>query len=496
MLNSDNCLASNSRLSNVRRPILTGFRRDEDGGIIILTLLLLMTILVMGGMAVDFMRFESQRVQLQSVSDRATLAAAELDVDKSKAELVITDFFETAGFADNIIGTPVIVDNGNSRTVSVDSQVDINTFYLRLVGIDQLSAPARSGATEGVGKVEISLVLDISGSMRYASSTTSESNGGKFADLQDAAKAFANKVLDPENGGQVSLNIIPYAGGTNPGPHMFDYLNGVRLASPSIIGDGDGDGDGSIVATVDPFQLSSCLELTAADFTGSGLPGLGRQQVPHFQYWSIAASVMDWGWCPQDVSSIRYAISDATEAADFIDGIRMHDGTGTHYGMKYGLAALDPTSQPAFAAMNAIDDGLVPDAFVNRPAGWDDNETRKIIVLMTDGAITEQVRPNNGLDPLNLTNHLQGRSSSFRYELSSRTTNVNRFDDVCDLAKSSERDVAVYTVAFAVGAGSAAETQMKNCASQASMFFRASGTDITTVFEDIAQQITDLRLNL
>lgn len=483
-------------MDTARRAILKKFCRDEDGGIIIMTVVLLVVMLVIAGMAVDFMRFESRRAMLQSVSDRAVLAAAELD-QSMDPKLVVTDFFKAAGFEGNIVGTPTVVDTGNSRTVTVNSEVDVNTFYLRLVGIDQLAAPARSGATEGIGKVEISLVLDISGSMRYASASTTESDGGKFADLQDAAKAFANKVLDPANGGQVSLTIVPYAGGVNPGPEMFNYLNGVRLTTPAVIDDGDADGDGSISAVTDPFQVSSCLELTAADFTTSGLPGTGRPQMPHFQNWSIAAAVMDWGWCPQDVSAIRYAISDPQEAVDFIDGIRMHDGTGTHYGMKYGLAALDPATQPAFEALNAIDDDLVPDAFVNRPAAWDDNETRKIIVLMTDGAITEQVRPNDALNPLNLTKHLQGgQPSSARYELSSRATNVTRFDDVCDLAKSSERDVAVYTVAFEVGIGSAAETQMKNCASQASMFFRASGTDITTVFEGIAQQITDLRLNL
>lgn len=486
------------------KALVSQLKKEEDGAIVVLTLLLLVSMLIVGGMAVDFMRLESERTRLQSVSDRAVLAAASLDQTRDP-EQVITDFFQTAGYGGSIVGTPVVVDNGNSRTVTVNSQMALDTFYLRLAGIDQLTTPAVSAATEGIGKVEISLVLDISGSMRFSSSTTSESAGGKFRNMQDAAKAFAVKVLDPVYGGQVSLNIVPYAGGTNPGPEMFAYLNGVRWPSASIVAAAADAGkkdakvtDASYAAapgTPDPFQVSSCLELEASDFTSSGLPGTGRQQVPHFQNWAIAASVMDWGWCPQDVSAIKYAISDASDAETFIDGIRMHDGTGTHYGMKWGLAALDPSTQPAFAALNAIDDDLVPDAFVNRPAAWDDNETRKIIVLMTDGAITQQVRPVDPLHPDNPNVHLQARPGSQRFQLTNAGTNVNRFDDVCDLAKSPLRDVDVYTVAFGVGVGSDAETQMRNCASQPTMFFRASGTDITTVFEGIAAQITELRLN-
>lgn len=449
------------------------FGRDERGGITILTLILLIVMLVLGGMAVDFMRFESQRAQLQSVADRAVLAAAELDQTLDSEEVVV-DFFRTAGLEHTIIGTPSVIDNSNSRTVSVDTQIDVDTFYLRLIGIDTLRAPARSAATEGVGKVEISLVLDISGSMRYGGS----SSRGRFGDMQDAAIAFANKVLDPKYGGQVSLNIVPYAGSTNPGPAMFNYLGGVRY--------------GPLASNGVPFpNESSCLEFEMADWSTAGLPGNGRAQVPHFMNWAIAADVMDWGWCPHDKSAIRYAIQDPGEAGDFIKNIRMHDGTGTHYAMAWGLAALDPTTQPAFAHMSGISNDLVPADFANRPAAWDDPETRKIIVLMTDGQITDQFRPHNPLAARNLTNHMR---DSDRYTLSSRAVNLANFYATCDLAKSSSRDVEVYTVAFETyGSG---KTEMENCASDKSMFFPAAGSELIKVFEEIAGQITDLRLSL
>lgn len=463
------------------------FHRNEEGGIIILSLLLLIVMLVMGGMAVDFMRFESRRAMLQSVSDRAVLAAAELDQTVDPATVVI-DYFKKAGFDGAIVGTPTVVDAGNSRSVRVQSAFDINTYYLKFVGIDALDVPATSAAIEGIGKVEISLVLDISGSMRYGGSGSK----GKFGDMQNAAKAFANKVLDPANGGQISLNIVPYAGMTNPGPAMFDYLNGQRYATPVINNGPDGKA-GTDDDVLFP-NVSSCIEIEGSDWAGAGLPGSGRNQVPHFMLWTIAASVMDWGWCPQDVSAIRYALTDPAAAATFIDGIRMHDGTGTHYGMKYGLALLDPTTQPAFAHLNSVSSSLVPDEFINRPAAWNDSETKKIIVLMTDGAITEQRRPKYPLSPQNLKKELNNQGSWSKVFYSSQTDNVDRFTAVCNLAKDPVRNVEVYTVAFEVGGAGA--TQMRNCASDPSMYFPASGAGLIDVFEDIADQITDLRLNL
>ena len=94
------------------------FAADEEGGIIIFTIVILITMLVVGGMAVDFMRFESRRAMLQSVADRAVLAAAELDQTLPPDQVVI-NFFETQGYAGAIVGTPSVDPSVGSRSVSV-----------------------------------------------------------------------------------------------------------------------------------------------------------------------------------------------------------------------------------------------------------------------------------------------------------------------------------------------------------------------------------------
>ena len=91
------------------------FRDDENGSIIIFTLFLLILMLAIGGMAVDFMRFECERAVLQSTADRAVLAAADLDQDADQKQVVI-DYFEKAGLSGAIVGEPNVEDLGGRRS--------------------------------------------------------------------------------------------------------------------------------------------------------------------------------------------------------------------------------------------------------------------------------------------------------------------------------------------------------------------------------------------
>lgn len=236
MLNFKNRENKLKKLQETRRAYLEQlafirqFKKDEDGGLIVLTLLLLISMLVVGGMAVDFMRFESERTKLQSVSDRAVLAAANLNQERD-AGAVLTDFFTAEGYGNAIVGEPFIDKTANGSEIRLSSQIDMDTFYLRLIGMDTLTAPANASAIEGTGNVEVSLVLDISGSMGnlmdgpiYRRDTNGDpirdSDGNILTDegtetrmffLQQAANQFIEDLLLPEYEDRVSINLIAYS---------------------------------------------------------------------------------------------------------------------------------------------------------------------------------------------------------------------------------------------------------------------------------------------
>ncbi len=644
---------------------LDRFRRDEDGGLIVFSLMVLISMLVLGGMAVDFMRQENQRVVLQGVADRSVLSAASLQQTINGQDLV-EDYFLKSGFSDALAEDPIFEDEGNSKRVSVVAQQELDTFFLRLIGIDTLSSTASANAIEATGKVEISLVIDVSASMRSGGSNgriqnnaTSLATGGKIYDLREAAMGFATTVLDPVYEGQVSLNIIPYGGHVNPGPEMFDILNGngkagaddhfmipfdaiipgkddaamkfvrdpdvpagvdeffwvinpevakginyfyqVDKSDPTVIEgyfpeevtpagyeytgpvelqyseDGPVIVDGTTVtnemvtkivterenpdtgaieyfpvidlALQDPVlgydinapgntdiailpgpngipQIrysppASCMEIFGDDdWTTSGPPEAGQDIIHNFmiygfQKWEIEETVRRWGWCPQDETVIKYAIQDATEAESYIAGLSLYDGTGTDAAMKWGLATLDPEMQPLFEQLNArntLNNILVPDDFTNRPAEYDDNDTRKILVLMTDGQITGQRRstePNNIRNILDITPNNQNNARNWMgwtagtaanggwTEVKSANDARDDLEALCALANADERGIKVYTVAFEI-TGTANTQAMRDCASDEpanqQFYFETSGAGLSEVFQEIAQQISDLRL--
>ena len=246
------------------------FKKDDEGGLIILTLLLLISMLVVGGMAVDFMRFESERTKLQSVSDRAVLAAANLNQELAPAA-IIQDFFDVEGYGDAItseLTAPSISKNGGGSTITITSEVNVNTFYLRLIGMDTLTAPASSSAIAGTGNVEVSLVLDISGSMgremegqaylldgdgEYIRFTEEEveANGldptlvgtiksetqtqSRMFFLQQAANKFVADLLLPEYEDRVSINLIAYSQHVSIGDELYMAL---KTTPDSMAADG------------------------------------------------------------------------------------------------------------------------------------------------------------------------------------------------------------------------------------------------------------------
>jgi hypothetical protein len=270
------------------------------------------------------------------------------------------------------------------RQITAQTRINVPTIFMHMLDVPLLSAPVASAATENIQNVEISLVLDISGSMRENATGGVPSvvtGANRINDLRAAVKSFAREVLQvectgsgatevctqPETSANTTINIIPYAGHVNPGRDMFQIMGGARW-----------------------HNWSSCKEVTNADFGDADLPDATGQQLPHFMVWAIAPMWMNWGWCPKDDAAILYAENDYNDIKTYIDNIKLHDGTATHIGMKYGVALLNPSSRDEFATL--ADRGIIDNDYRTRPANFDDDVV-KYIVLMTDGRTTDQMRP-------------------------------------------------------------------------------------------------------
>ncbi|KUF09253.1 TadE/TadG family type IV pilus assembly protein [Pseudoponticoccus marisrubri] len=635
---------------------LNRFRTEEDGNITIFSVMMIVLILIITGASVDIMRFEATRAQLQATMDRAVLAAADLD-QHQHASTVVTDYMQKAGLEDALGGVDV-EDGFNYRVVDAHAQVELDTFFLHMSGFDRLTAPARSIAEEKISNVEVSLVLDISGSMR---------NNGRMDRMRPAAQSFVNKVMTEQTNGITTLNLVPFAGQVNPGDILFDYFRGERPKIKKNENNGWGNGDqdapgGSLcnnnaenadegasdpscsdgtttTETTEPaaedyfqpwaqaisniviyfdtdgdeiydvahkiqgfpenaprdtddffkgavaymmsqdgrlqhadqflgisikggkqktryFQVngdengpesdigpkknrgkipgntysyghinfdywaqfytspnpetppsdgtdtteepapgnsqnvnmpSSCVEIYNNEFATTEMPK-SDDYVPHFNFWPYDETVMDWGWCPGEDTTVQYYSANRQQLVDFIGDMRMHDGTGLQYGMKYGLALLDPANRDEVGHL--IDNGVVDPQFRGRPIDWHDPETEKYVVLMTDGQTTDQYRPQDPEAPINNDEALQTQGSGSYYTMSSRSTNISNLLQQCDLARLN--GVTVFTIAFETS--NSAANDMKACASSPSHHFHVHGDEIADAFDAVARQINNLRL--
>ena len=118
------CGQSQSRKAMMRR-----FWAAQDGSLTILALCLFLLMVMMGGLAVDLMRYEQTRTTLQNTLDRATLASASLTQTLDPAE-VVADYFTKAGM-DKYLKGVTVSEGVNFRNVTADAAAE--TMFNRLV---------------------------------------------------------------------------------------------------------------------------------------------------------------------------------------------------------------------------------------------------------------------------------------------------------------------------------------------------------------------------
>ena len=550
-----------------------------------MSLTIFMIVMLVGGIGIDAMRYEMERTKVQDAMDNAVLAAASL-TQEMPARQVLNSYLGASGLEEYVSATSIYEDPFE-RSVSASVTSYQPTMFMKMSGVDQMALNVSSGAHERTPSTEISVVLDISGSM---------GTNQRLERMQEAAKKFVTASLARNtddtgslvNSHRTTINLVPFAGQVNPGTNAFDEMDGERFGTTTsedyfpewgqdisnIVFWFDTTGDGEIdysikiegypdndvelfnkddldtyylyvldyVAEQFPFldgklsflgatikggkeptsyfsatgeyvdgptkfnqtdqtlyfndfykqvvpnNESSCIELTYDDFLTTAWPEGTTEQTPHFVHWDFDEVTQNWGWCPEDDMAIQYAQDDEATLHDFIDRIRLFDGTGTNYGMKYGLAMLDPTSQPLFSDLSLAGD--VPADYANRPLQWVTENNSKFIVLLTDGRTGSQVRPADELETENKDTELNSRPADDSTVQSSQSENIELFLKQCELAKA--KGVVVFTVALETS--DVAAEEIKTCASSVSHFFEVSGTEVIDAFVSIASSIQMLRL--
>lgn len=340
------------------------FAEEEDGVMVVFSMFIILIILMVGGIGVDTMRFEMERTRLQNTIDRAVLAAADLDQTLTP-KAVVEDYFVKAGITD-VVPTVTPTTGIGFKTVSAAATRQMDTQFMRMSGVDTMTIPAGATAEERVPNVEVSLVLDISGSMK---------DNNRLVNLRTAAKEFIDATIKADTVNRVSINVVPYSEHVNVGPIIFDELNVSQRHS-----------------------YSHCIEFDDADFTLTAISTVKlHQQMQHFQWNTFSnqsgttQNTRHDTVCPRNgFESVTAMSQNAAALKASVDAMRPRAGTAIYLGMKWGAYMLDPSFRPLNVKLSAANRS--DPNFTTRPAEYSDSKTLKTIVVMSDGENSSSAR--------------------------------------------------------------------------------------------------------
>lgn len=364
------------------RRTLTGLRRDEEGSMIIFGLLLTFAVLIFGGVAVDLMRVETTRTLAQGALDRGVLAAADVDQQRNP-EQVVRDYLNRMGMED------LLGDDLEARQGYVHASVKAPTSMIFPGLPRKLEVSVASTAANTAGRAEVSLVLDMSGSMMTRTDCYHHFYYGwvcagktRLELLKEAAVPFVNQIVGPAPGGSVTVSLVPFSGSVSLGPELYAQLSA--------------DQD---------HTYSFCPDLGLSDLSQIAIPaGRHFRQIPHYQMSysnSHSRNDMDRPVCPSAPGlQVLPFSSNRAELVARINGLVGQNKTSGGEGVKWGLWLLDPDSRDEVAALAASRTiphpsgigtqtvpGLVNAAHIGRPYEYD-SSAYKSMVIISDGANT------------------------------------------------------------------------------------------------------------
>ena len=203
MLNRINVFA----VSTLRK--LKAFRKNQLGSIAQIAAVAAVPMFLSVGAAIDFIRVNYTQTEFAAGLDAAALAAAADITGKTEAELKVmarTYLDNNFGIYEDMEVIDFDLKNYPDR-VEVSGTARVKTSIMALAQIDYVDVSLEAEVIKAGNSIEISLVLDNTGSM---------ASGTKMSTLKTAAKNFVNTVVwTGTNPFYSKVAIVPYSMGVN-----------------------------------------------------------------------------------------------------------------------------------------------------------------------------------------------------------------------------------------------------------------------------------------
>ena len=451
-----------STISKLRQT-LDGFGRAQAGNVAITFALATLPVIGTVGAAVDYSHANSVKVAMQAALDSTALMLSKEAATDSSAQLQANalKYFNalfTRPEATTVSVSAAYTTTGGSAVV-VNGSAQVPTVFMGVMGFKSITVGGSSTAKWGSTRLRVALVLDNTGSM---------AEDGKMTALKSATKTLlAQLKAAAGTNGDVYVSIIPFSKDVNVGSANYtgtwidwddwEAANGSWQNTTTCSGSSRrGRSRCSSNQTWVPAAHSTwngCITdrdqsydqtVTAANPADASLPsGQASTLFPAEQY----------GQCPVAMMGLSY---DWTSMNSLVDSMSPNGNTNQPIGLVWGWQSLvggGPLSAPA---MNS-------------------NYTYKqIIILLSDGLNTAD-RWYQAQTPVDNRMYQTGNSSG-----------------TCANIKAA--GITIYTIQVNTG-GDPTSTLLQNCASDSTKFWMlTSASQITTTFNTIGTNLTQLRV--
>ena len=494
------------------------FTGDRRGAVAIVFVFALIPMVAAGGAAIDISRAYLVKQRLGMALDAAGLAVGSSTGDQAQLEAVMQRYFD-ANYPAHEIGVPAtptmtIVDN----TITLTATADVNATLMSVLGVHNITVAENSTIVREVKGMEVVLVLDNTGSMRHS---------GKIGALRTAARdlvdiLFGSQAFPPN----LKVAMVPYVTTVNIGPGNIALTDQAGTALYNGANMTGKPNHHTLFADLG-VPWKGCVEARPAPLDVQDTPptpGVPNSYwVPYF--WADEPDndsdtnndYMDddggGGFFTRQERRSKYIDQAATASIDETP----QSTSGPNKACPQQIVPLTNNRDGLFAEIAAMDAwrnsgtngalGLIwglrvisPGVPYTEGTGYNDDANVKAIIMLTDGV--NQVCCQG--DTPNLSDY---SGYGFLHEGRLGTTDRiaaedevdDKFTDVCNLIKSinpypDPKHIRLYTITFQVTSSSLRQLY-ENCATTPAMYFNSpSNAELQTVFQEIAQELSNLRI--
>lgn len=320
------------------------FARDERGSIAMMFGISAMAITMFAGIAIDYSRVNHERSRVATSLDAAALAAGKALLDgrlsDGDVEMVAKAYFEQnmkAGERFGKINDLAVEVKRGSSGVTLTATVEVPMTLTRIAGVDKLVFPVTASTAFEQIDIELSMALDITGSMR----------GQKLEDLKSAANGLVD-VLLPDGGtpNKVRIALAPYATAVNLGAYAATASDNRST-------------DGCVYERTGAEAYSDAPPQAGAFFQAGGTPIDIDPTEGRYAYACPTATILP---LTDDADAVRTSIRNFS--ANY--------GTAGHFGAAWAWYMVSERWRTFWPASSA-------------PEAKDKSKRIKAVILMTDG---------------------------------------------------------------------------------------------------------------